>query len=169
MTAINHPYVLKKRITPYGARQKNNLLLVPMYFNGDLVNVQRINPDGGKFFMKGGRVTGCYCPIGAISDRLYITEGYATACSLHEHTGVPVAVAFNAGNLKSVALSIRKKHPGIKITLAADNDVNTEGNPGLTKARAAAVAVGGDVIYPVFDLGQEGTDYNDWVNAGGEL
>ena len=167
---IIHPYPVNKQIIPYGARQKDNALLIPMYYLNAIWNIQRIYPDGKKYFMKCGRVIGAYMPIGAISDHIYICEGYATGCSLHEHTGAPVAVAFNAGNLKSVAICIRKKYPGIEITVAADNDTATPGNPGLTKGRAAAAAVDGDVIYPDFsDEDFTGTDYNDYLTQGGEL
>jgi putative DNA primase/helicase len=169
-TAINHPYPLIKRIIPYGARQADSALLIPMYFKGRLVNIQRTYSDGKKRFMKSARVTGAYYPIGNILDSTYICEGYATGCSLHEHTGAPVAVAFNCGNLKAVAISIRKRYPTIKITLAADNDVATPGNPGLTKGRAAAAGVGGDFIYPDFsDEVFDGTDYNDYLSQGGQL
>lgn len=175
-TTIIHPYPINKQITAYGTRQHNNMLLVRMCFNGKPVNLQRIYPDGTKRFLKGGRVTGCYCPIGEISDHLLIAEGFATACSIHEHTGKPVAVAFNAGNLKPVALAIRKKYPRIKITIACDNDHGTEKktgiNPGLEKGLAAAAAVGGDYIYPVFDHVEDATglsDFNDYLNTGGEL
>lgn len=167
---IIHPYPEKKQVTPCGTRQKEQRLLIPMYFEDQLWNVQQIMPDGTKRFLKGGRVSGCYMPIGVLAGEIYICEGFATGCSLHEHTGLPVAVAFNAGNLKHVATAIRKKHPDIKITIACDNDVNTQGNPGLTKGREAAAAVGGDLIYPDFsDLDQQGTDFNDYVNVGGSL
>lgn len=167
---IIHQYPLNKGITPFGARQKDSAMLVPMFCQNALWNLQRIYPDGGKFFMKGGRVIGAYMPIGNLSDHVLICEGYATGCSLHEHTGAPVAVAFHAGNLQSVAISIRKKYPSIKITVAADNDTATPGNPGLTKGRAAAAAVDGDIIYPDFsDEDFTGTDYNDYLTQGGEL
>ena len=54
-----------------------------------------------------------------------------------------MAVAFDAGNLEPVALALRAKFPHIEITLCADNDMNTPGNPGLSRAREAAAAVGG--------------------------
>jgi putative DNA primase/helicase len=77
---------------------------------------------------------------------------------------------FNAGNLKPVAKSIKCKNPEIRVTVAADNDTHTEGNPGLTKGRKAAGAVGVDLIYPDFSgLSQTGTDFNDYVVAGGVL
>lgn len=168
--SIDHPYVFRKEIVPYGTRQKGNALLVPLYYQNSLWNLERIYPNGDKRPMKGGRVIGCYMPIGTISDHVYICEGYSTGCSLHQHTGTPVVVARNCGNLKPVALAIRKKYPNIRITLAADNDINTEGNPGLTKARAAASAVDGDVIWPDFtDEDFDGSDWNDYLTQGGKL
>ena len=171
--SIDHRYLERKKIHPYGARQLINLLLVPMYFKGKLVNVQKIFPNGKKRFMKGARVTGCYLPLGDLTDHIHICEGYATGCSLHDQLPT-VCVAFNTGNLKPVALAIRKKYPAAKIMIACDNDVETERktgvNPGLEKGRAAAAAVGGDFIYPDFsDEDFDGTDYNDFLTQGGEL
>ena len=68
----------------------------------------------------------------------------------------PVAVAFDAGNLLPVAQSLRAKFPHIEITLCADNDLNTPGNPGLTKAREAAAAVGALLAVPPY-----AGDFND--------
>ncbi len=167
---IIHPYPKSKQITPYGTRQKDNRLLLPMYYRGELWSVQQIHQDGTKRFLKGGRVAGCYMPLGALSEAVYICEGYATGCSLYQNTGTAIAVAFNAGNLKKAALTIRKQHPDIQITIAADNDINTEGNPGLTKGLEAAAAVGGDVLYPDFsDEPVDGTDWNDYLTQGGAL
>lgn len=167
---ILHTYPERKQFTPYGARQKDQRLLVPMRYKGQIWNIQQIHPDGTKRFLKGGRVSGCYMLIGTLSGTLLICEGYATRCTLHEHTGFAVAVAFNAGNLKSVALAIRKKHPDIRIIIAADNDVNTEGNPGLTKGRKSAAAVGGHVLFPDFsDEPFSGSDFNDYITNGGLL
>ncbi len=167
---INHPYPDKKVIKPYGAHQKGQVLLIPMYFDDRLVNIQRIFADGNKRFLKGGRVTGCYMQLGAITDHVFICEGFSTGCSLHEHTSTPVVISFNAGNLQHVAKIIRDKYPDTKITLAADNDIHTQGNTGLTKARKAAATVGGDFIYPDFsDEDFDGTDYNDYLTQGGAI
>ncbi len=111
-------------------------------------------------------------PIGTMSDHFFICEGYATGCSLHEHyhNCDSVIVTFTAGNLKHVAKTVRDRYPDIRITIAADNDVGTPGNPGLTKGREAATAVDGYLTYPDFaDLEIKGTDFNDYVNAGGVL
>jgi phage/plasmid primase-like uncharacterized protein len=45
---IIHKYPEIKRIIPYGARQVNNRLLIPMYYKGQLWNVQQIWRDGTK-------------------------------------------------------------------------------------------------------------------------
>lgn len=166
-----HKYLRNKNILPHGVRTDGFNLLIPMYeASGKLWSIQSINPNGEKLFYKGGRVKGCYYPIGKPNGVICLAEGYATATTIHEATGHAVAVCFNAGNLKPVAQAIHKKHPQMKISIYADNDIHTDKNPGLTKAREAASAVGGDVIYPVFDdIDGEGTDFNDYILAGGLL
>ena len=109
---------------------------------GRIHSLQFIDADGNKRFLSGGRIAGCYYPIGIPVDTLCICEGYATAASVHEATGHAVAVAFNCGNLLSVAQILRRKFPAIELVICADNDTQTDGNPGLTKAREAASAVG---------------------------
>ena len=169
-TADGHPYLLHKHIMTIQCRQKRGALLIPMYCNGDLWNLQQIFANGAKRFLKGGRVTGCYTPLGKLEEHVLICEGYATGCTLHQHLTKPVVVAFSAVNLKQVAKAVRRKFPTINITLAADNDSNTKGNPGLSNAREAAAVVGGDLIYPDFSqLERQGSDFNDYVIAGGVL
>jgi putative DNA primase/helicase len=79
--------------------------------------------------------------------------------------GYPVAVAFNAGNLEAVAKAMRRKLPDLPMIICADDDSATDGNPGLTKARQAALATGAKVAVPDFgDQRPEGaTDFNDMV------
>ena len=91
-----------------------------------------------------------------------IAEGFATAASIHEATGLPVVIAFNCGNLVSVAKAIRAWLPPARIVIAADDDHATEGNPGLTKAREAADLIGATVAVPIFlETEARGTDFND--------
>jgi putative DNA primase/helicase len=101
-----------------------------------------------------------------------VAEGYATAATLHAATGLPVAVAFDANNLKPVAVAIKKAYKTSHILLCADDDYLTEGNPGCKAADEAARAVGGAWIKPEFPGDREGkkiTDFNDLQNfpAGG--
>lgn len=142
----NHSYLRKKGVQPHGLRQDGPLLLVPMYHEGRLQNVQMIEEDGRKRGLEGGRCGGCHYRIDrAETDpglTICICEGFATGASINEATGFTVFVAFSAGNLESVAKWVRQKYPDAQIIACADDDWKTEGNPGITKATKAAHAVG---------------------------
>ena len=165
-----HDYLARKRIKPHGAKFDGHRLLIPLRDTaGKLHSLQTIAPDGDKRFMPGGRVKGCYHSIGKPGGVLIVCEGYATGASIHEATGYAVAVAFNAGNLEAVAVALRGKYPSLKIIVAADDDHLTDGNPGMTKATAAALAVGGQVAAPAFpaDRPDKATDFNDLHQMAG--
>lgn len=158
----NHPYLVKKSIRNHGLRLYKGALVIPMRDSaGNLHSLQFIDRDGNKRFLSGGRKKGCYFAIGNPTESLCIAEGYATAASVYESTGHPCAVAFDAGNLEAVALALRAKFPEIKIILCADNDANTPGNPGLTKAREAAAACGALLAVPPI-----AGDFNDLIQQG---
>ena len=93
---------------------------------------------------------------------ILIAEGFATAASLYESTGNQVFIAYDAGNLIHVARIVRAKNPTAEIIIAGDNDVS---GTGQTAARAAALATNSKYILPP----TVGHDWNDHVNAGGEL
>ncbi len=103
---------------------------------------------------------------------LLVAEGYATAASLFEATGLPVAVAFDAGNLAPVAATLHARYKTARLLICADDDTFTDGNPGVTCASAAAMEVGGAFVAPVFAdpvarqaafdaKGAKLTDFND--------
>jgi putative DNA primase/helicase len=147
-----HPYLRRKGVGAYGVRQLRELLLIPARdAHGVLHTLQFIGPDGAKRFLSGGRIAGCYCPIGCPLDSLLICEGYATGATLFAATGRAVAVAFNAGGLQPVASALRAKFPDMTMIIVADNDAMTPGNPGVTRATQAARAVGGLVAVPRFE------------------
>lgn len=146
-----HPYLQRKRVNAYGLRVLRDMLLVPARdLDGTLHTLQFISADGTKRFLTGGRITGCYYAIGRPSEVLLISEGVATASTLFEATGHAVAACFSCGNMEAVARALRHKFPGLRLVMCADNDVNTPGNPGVTKALAAAKAVGGYLAVPTF-------------------
>ncbi|HBR2273188.1 TPA: toprim domain-containing protein [Klebsiella pneumoniae] len=139
-------------------------MVVPLYDNaGALVNVQLINSDGLKRTLKGGAVKGaCHTIEGKkqAGKRLWVAEGYATALTVHHLTGETVMVALSSVNLLSLASLARQKRPACQIVLAADRDLN--GN-GQSKAAAAADACEGIVaLPPVFG------DWNDAFMQKGE-
>jgi putative DNA primase/helicase len=159
----DHPYLVKKGIKAHGLRVHDGALVIPMCDCAELHSLQFIGPDGDKRFLTGGHLSGCYFPIGKPDGALCIAEGYATGASIHEATGCAVAVAFNTGNLVQVARSLRARFPDMRLILCADDDANTPGNPGLTKAREAAQAVAGLLAVPDFGSNRpEGaSDFND--------
>ena len=165
----SHPYLIKKRVAPYGIKQKGNELLIPvMNSKGDVFGLQRIFPNGQKYFFSGTPVTGHFFSIKGEDAYIYICEGFATGASIHKATGVTVICAFNSGNLLSVAKVVRKTKPETEIVIAADNDQWTEGNPGKTKGREAVQAIGGYLICPEFkNIKGEPTDFNDLANLEG--
>lgn len=121
-----HPYLTAKGIAARGLRQYKGMLVVPVHRDGGLVSLQFIAPDGSKRFLSGGQIEGGYASITsreAGKNRIIIAEGYATAASLFEATGLPVVVAFNCSNLLPVAKTIRAKYPNAEIIIAADNDL----------------------------------------------
>jgi putative DNA primase/helicase len=168
--ATAHPYLDTKGVQAHGLRVLDGRLLVPIRDTaGALHSLQTIDVSGEKRFHFGGRVRGCYLAIGKPDDTIVVCEGYATGATIHEATGHAVAVAFNAGNLQAVAEALRARRPAIKIIVAGDDDWQTAGNPGVTKATAAALSVGGLLALPTFpaDRHDKDTDFNDQHKLAG--
>lgn len=167
----DHPYLSTKGVKPFGLRVEGDNLLIPVRSTaGGLQSLQTITPDGSKRFQLNGRMTGGFHAIGKeLQGCIVVCEGYATGASIHMATGHAVACAFNAGNLQAVATALQHKHPGLPIVLAADDDHQTDGNPGMTKARQAALAVGGQVLVPLFTCKRPAgaTDFNDLHQSQG--
>jgi putative DNA primase/helicase len=141
--------------------------------DGKIRTLQYIDAAGAKLFLKDGAIEGNYSSITDGSGRrdiLLICEGWATGATLHEATGLPVVVAFNAGNLLPVAKVIREKYPATRLVICADNDLwkPEVGNVGVSKATAAAQAVGADLAVPdVAGIEGKPTDFNDVAVARG--
>ncbi len=147
----DHPYLRKKAVHAYGIRQLGENLIIPLRDStGRLRSLQFITPGGEKRFLTGGRKSGCYYSIGKPSGRLCVAEGYSTAASIYQATGYATAVAFDCGNLRRVAQSLRGKFPRLQLILCGDDDWATPGNPGRRYAEEAARAVGGYLALPLF-------------------
>lgn len=164
-----HAYTKRKNIQPHGVLERNGQLVIPIYAaDGTVQSVQTIAADGSKRFLPGGKKGEGRFWLGdpATGDTLLLAEGFATAATLREATGLPVAVCFDAGNLKSVAISVREQFPKAKIIVAGDDDRHGQRNIGREKATEAARLVNGIAVLPSFD-GPEGTDWNDYASAHG--
>lgn len=146
-----HPYLQAKGVHAYGLRALRDQLVIPARdTDGRLHTMQFVGPDGAKKFLTGGRISACYFSIGRPGNAIILAEGYATGATLYQATGNAVAVAFNAGNLLPVARALRAKFPRLLFVIAADDDSETPGNPGLTAAMTAARAIGACVAVPQF-------------------
>lgn len=167
-----HPYLQGKNVEGHNARRiparkgTGFDLLIPVCDGGSLLNLQIINPKGEKRFIRGGRVTGCYAPIGAVCDigTLYICEGWATGATLLECYGGAVACALFAANLEPVARKLRERFgPGQHIVIAGDDDRSKRTNAGRAAAVKAAEAIGADLIFPNFPASAPSSlsDFND--------
>ena len=132
--------------------------------------MQFIAPDGTKDYLTGSRVSGCFHMIGGEPNgALYVAEGYATAASIFEATGIATAVGLSSGNLPPVAKSLRAKFPDARIVICADDGARTPDNPGLRDGRKAAQGIGAFLAVP--DFGQNrpdrGSDFNDLCQVAG--
>lgn len=167
----DHTHLVRKRIKSNGAQRYKGALVLPIRIDGEITSLQFISADSSKRFLKGGRITGGYFSIGTVkgAEALCIAEGFATGATIHQTTGYPVVVAFNAGNLEPVAKAMRHKLPDLPIIICADDDATTTGNPGITKASSAAVAIGGKVAIPKFgdNRPDDATDFNDMAAIHG--
>lgn len=177
------PYLKAKRIGAHGLRfTPNGTAVLPLLDTGSQIHgLQFLRTAGAaekarrpaKEFWPAGLVKkGHFHLIGSPQWIVLVAEGYATGASLHQATGHPVAIAFDAGNLLPVAQALHKRYPFAKILLCADDDCWTDGNPGITSASAAALAVGGSFLAPKFTdeaarqakhaaNGHKLTDFND--------
>ncbi len=173
----DHPYLIRKRIQPHGARIHKGALVLPVTnFSDRLSSLQFIAADGVKLLLSGGRKRGCFIPMAgdrSNPSRVVICEGWATGCTLVEdEPAALVLAAIDAGNLEPVALSARHRWPAAELVIAGDDDRRTAGNPGATKAKAAAIASGALLALPQWpeDAPEHLTDFNDlamWLAGGG--
>ncbi len=187
-------YLTRKGVRAHGLRiTESGALVVPMCdARGEIHGLQfildrqahkaRIARTGrDKEYWPAGLIKqGHYHLIGGSPQRvLLIAEGYATAASVHEACGLPVAVAFDAGNLMPVAQALHKRYPRAAIIIAADDDwlakcreckqlaptgktgddarcthcgadTSMLHNAGMEAAANAALAVDGTTLAPVF-------------------
>jgi len=174
-----HPYAITKGVSfgelvkrgPWPQRGWDDALLVPLYDTTETITtLSAINIDGTKDLLAGGKKEGSFYPMGKVkgaTGTVVIGEGLATIGAVVEATGLPGVMAVDANNLLAVAKAVRHLAPKAKLILVADDDRKEDGsNPGLTAARAAALAVGGLLAVP--DLGKKADAWDVWTEKGAE-
>lgn len=166
-----HDYLRNKQIFKnYIARNSRGSLLIPAYNQEGFQGVQMIFPDNetGKFkkmFSSGIKKKGSFCPLPSkleytSSEYIYLTEGYATACSVYMATMIPTICAFDSGNLFSVIQTLRYINPSCKIIICADDDKSGVGMKSAIKCKNHYSNV--VIRRPKFEFKDDSlTDFND--------
>jgi len=180
------PYLNAKGIIGYGLKYtEHHTAVVPMVDTGGKIHGLQFlrNPAQAKtgkrpekeFWPPGLAKQGHFHLLGHTPHWIVlVAEGYATAASLHAATGYPVACAFDAGNIQTVAEALRRRYKTAKILICADDDgfgkcqhsacrtrialaqhphacpacgqPHGITNTGVTAASTAAMAVGGEWV-----------------------
>ena len=172
-----HEYATRKGIPIIGARVRGDVILVPLYDGeGKICNVQCINQNGDKRFLTNGKKHGC---MGAIPPKqgrgindIFVVEGWATGVSVWLATGSAVAIAFDCGNLPSVVVALRERHPASRLINAGDDDqwtVKPGGQPFNAGRHYAAICKMDIDLFPPFpkDHPEKLTDWNDYHKEQG--
>ncbi|QXD00987.1 LPD7 domain-containing protein [Klebsiella sp. PL-2018] len=169
--ATEHPYLTRKGIHAAPGIRINDRqeLVVPLSnIRGEIRSFQRIPESGGKDarLLKEAEKAGNFFAFGDYRSGapVLFAEGYATAATLHEATGLPVLMTVDAANMVDVALNVREALPATPLVFCADNDAHLPVNKGVTSAQQAAILAFGQYIVPEFspeETAQGLTDFND--------
>lgn len=140
-------YLRRKQVKGWGVRFSRGSIVVPVRdARGALSTLQFINADGDKKFLTGGAKRGRFHLIGTVAPEggghiIGVSEGYATGASVHEVLGIPVGVAFDAGNLTPVCEALLGVYPQSKIIVFADLDIFGGYSQAFIRKRDASAAV----------------------------
>lgn len=175
-----HQYVQTKKITPKMCRVNmatGNLIIPMLNHEGMLASIQQIYPNGKKMFLSDGKVSGTFLtlePENASCDKVFICEGYATGCTVHEISECTVIICWNANNLQNAVKHASIKYPDSEVFVCADNDFNTvingvKVNVGEEKAIESVNSIKSVKPMRVLFYGTEkyGTDWNDYFCQNG--
>ena len=175
-----HQYYIKKgvnlgdlvRCGAWPQRGWLEALIVPIYSSdGKITSLQAIDVDGSKDFLSGGRISGCFYPIGKISGAtglIVIGEGVVTVAAVCDVMGCSGVAALSAGNLEAVAKEIRRLAPLAEIIIIGDDDQKEDGsNPGKEAAIKAAAAIGGKWAIPAMGKKADARDVLNELGADG--
>lgn len=126
---VVHPYLVRKQVPGEGLRVGlDGRILIPLFRNGQLLGLQKIDVAGEKMLNKGMDAIGVAHVVGNLvgAPIIAVGEGYATCASarlsLAPGYDLPVVVALNAGNLIHVAKALRQRYPHAHLLLLADDD-----------------------------------------------
>ena len=156
-------------VSPGGVKkdEKYDALVVPAYdLDGKQWTSQTIYNSGEKRFAKDSKKLGCCYVFGGkdcgnpkhlnAANNIILCEGFATAASLFKAApnGTAVVVAFDVGNMETVAKEIAQRYPQTPKLIAADDDyaqtLTGRKNLGREKGEQIAKEIGAVCIVPAF-------------------
>lgn len=178
-------YLVRKGVGAHGVRfSPSGAMAIPLTDAAGKVHGLEIirgkQPAGSRklekeFWPAGLAKKGHFHLIGMPTSIVLVAEGYATGATLHEATGLPVAIAFDAGNLAPVSAALHKRYKLARVLVCADDDAfgkcveckapvtvaagadcpacgkpHGRSNAGITSASAASMEVGGAMARPIF-------------------
>ncbi|MCC8367276.1 toprim domain-containing protein [Xenorhabdus sp. PB61.4] len=175
------PYLTAKGLHCSNQRLlKDGSLLLPLVtLDKKVTGAQIIKLDGTKKLLSGSQKKSAFIALSKLGEHpgtVIITEGYATALTVSQlHQGTVLA-AIDAGNLLSVAQSVREHWPDTKIIIAADNDwylpdeLDKNGKPkkniGKIAAEKTAKTINGWVTLPPTEYKTDWDDYRQQHGVG---
>ena len=131
-------YLDKKLVRGWDVRYTpKNAVAIPLYDTSGYIwgeqfildkthhkdKIARRDGNNKEFWPPGLAKKGRFFPIGPMITTLsLVCEGYATGASLYEATGLPVIVAFDAGNLEPVLRELMAYYPAARFLICADDD-----------------------------------------------
>lgn len=166
--ATGDSYLSRKQVKAFGVMFRDfngeqNIVTVPARdINGKIWSIQSIFKSGHKQFLKDSKKIGMFHKIGFVnlpvnySGNIFIAEGYATGASLFMALNEPTICAFDAGNLLSVATTLKQTWPLAKLVFCADLDY-----AGISKAFAAATQFNASIVIPDIAADDGYNDFND--------
>ncbi|CBJ48266.1 LPD7 domain-containing protein [Erwinia amylovora] len=171
-----HAYFIRKGVTADDdiRQTRNGALAIPLYdVDGQFRTLQYIPPDGEKYLYKEAPKAGHFNVVGGAlrdGEPVLYAEGYATARSINQLTGLPVVMTVDAGNMLNVADVLFARYPNSPHIFMADDDHQKPVNTGKVMADQAAFTTAGTVLMPELSEAERQagmTDFNDIHQARG--
>ena len=173
----DHPYLQKKGVRAEAGMRisDRNELVIPFYdHDKNFRTMQFIEPDGKKRLFTGAPKSGNFRYVGGEPENglpVLYAEGYATAKSLHDASGLPVVMTIDAGNMRKIAEEFGKRFADSPHFFMSDLDHTKKDNKGLAMSVEAAERVPkGISVIPVFteaEIKAEYSDFNDIQQSRG--
>jgi putative DNA primase/helicase len=147
---------------------QGRVLIVPVRVGGKLATLELIDEQGRKSALAGGIKRGGYWATGPLPDagRIVVAEGAATALSIAEALGEPVAAALSVGNLPAAGEAIRQARPRAELVIAADLADDSKPHHDAVKASEALRC---SLVAPDFggERPEGASDFNDLATLRG--